>query len=117
MNKKYNKYKNIPTECNNIMFDSKKEAGRYKELTILQLAKRIKNLKRQVKFELIPAFEKKGIKYRSTNYIADFTYFDVHEGVLIAEDVKSPITRINPVYRLKKKLFAYFIEDYKFLES
>ncbi len=37
-------------------------------------------------------------------YVADFTY--VENGQQVIEDVKSPITRLNPVFRLKKKMLA-----------
>lgn len=37
-------------------------------------------------------------------YWADFTYLE--NGVRVVEDVKSKITRMQPVYRLKKKLVA-----------
>jgi hypothetical protein len=35
-------------------------------------------------------------------YIGDFEY--IEDGHKVVEDVKSPITRKNPVYRLKNKL-------------
>jgi hypothetical protein len=37
-------------------------------------------------------------------YKADFRYWDFKEKRTVIEDVKSPATAKNPVYRLKKKL-------------
>ena len=79
------------------MFDSKKERDRYCELKILEKAKAITDLKRQVKYVLV---EKKG-KERETSYIADFVYKKGNE--VVVEDVKSKATK-TPLYRLKKKL-------------
>ena len=65
---KTNKYKNIKQKC----FDSKKEYSRAIYLEILEKNREISNLKKQVKFELIPKQDGE----RSVNYIADFIYFD-----------------------------------------
>ena len=88
-------------------YDSKKEKHRADELRLLQRTGQISNLKEQVRFELIPSQygivngKKKCIE-QSCFYIADFTY--IENGFLIVEDVKSPITRANPVYIIKRKL-------------
>lgn len=100
-----NKYHASKTVVDGIEFDSKKEAKRWTQLNQLQEAGRIHELKRQASFELIPAFELNGKKYRPTTYIADFTYVD-GEGNQVVEDVKSPSTRTR-TYMLKKKLMAY----------
>lgn len=68
----------------------------------------IKDLQLQVKFELQPAFEKNGIKYRAINYIADFVYFDVSAQKKVVVDVKG---YKNQIYLLKKKLFEYKYKD------
>lgn len=107
------KYHNIKTEIDGIKFDSKKEGSRYKELKMLERAGIIKDLCLQPSFLLLPGFKKNGKAYRKTEYIADFKYFDIEKGKWIVEDVKSPITRKNDLYRLKKKLFEY---NYKNLE-
>ena len=49
-----NKYHNKKVTVDGITFDSVKEARRYSELILLQRAGKIKDLRRQVKFELIP---------------------------------------------------------------
>lgn len=101
------KYHNIKTEKDGIVFDSKKEANRYVELKLLERFKKIKDLELQPVFLLIPAFEKNGKKYRKTEYIADFKYYDNEKQEWIIEDVKSEITKKDKVYRLKKKLFEW----------
>ena len=84
------KYRNRTTVIEGDVFDSKKEAARYAELSLLQRAGRISDLRRQVKFVLIPAqyeeFErvsdKTGRKLKPGRkqlekecaYIADFVY-------------------------------------------
>jgi hypothetical protein len=88
-----NKYRNVKTEVDGIVFDSKKEARRYGELTTLQAAGEISRLMLQPKFDIIV----NGVKV--TYYKADFAYFNKDERVI--EDVKGVKT---PVYRLKKKL-------------
>jgi len=91
-----------------VEFDSKKEANRAKELELMEKAGEIKALEIQVPYVLIPAFkDKQGKKHRGAKYIADFTYYDMAKGDVIIEDVKSPATRKNAVYRLKKEMMAY----------
>lgn len=71
-----------------LTFDSKREATRWQELELLQLAGRITDLRRQVKFELIPAQRDENKKaIRAVNYIADFVYTDA-AGRQIVEDSK-----------------------------
>lgn len=66
----------------------------------------ISNLRLQVNFYLIEGFTTvRGEKVRPEKYVADFTYID-SEGELVVEDVKSEITRKDPVYRIKKKQMA-----------
>ena len=91
------KYRNSPTVLDGIRFDSKREAERYAELKLLERGGIIKDLKTQVRFELIP----KNKNGRAVYYVCDFTYTE--NGVLVVEDVKSQPTK-TPVYRLKKRL-------------
>ena len=65
-----NKYHAKPTYVGDIRFDSKKEAKRWQELVLLERAGEIKNLRRQVEFELIP----KTSHGRRIVYRADFVY-------------------------------------------
>ena len=69
------KYLNHKTVIDGIQFDSKKEAQRYQQLKLLERAGEISNLKRQVKYELIPAqyIDGKCVE-RSVSYVSDFEY-------------------------------------------
>jgi len=100
------------TTVDGIEFDSKAEAERYGELTLLQRAGRIRNLTVHVGYPL----KVNGIVVCS--YEADFVYESPTTigsgGVMwctIVEDVKSPMSK-TPVYELKKKLMraVYGIE-------
>lgn len=111
-----NKYKNRKTEVDGIMFDSRKEARRYKELKLLEQGGYITDLKRQVRFELIPAQKEpdtKGPKggvikgktiERKVEYIADFVYTDA-SGEMVVEDTKGMKTKD---FIIKRKLMLYF---------
>ena len=100
-----NKYGNTKTEVNGIKYDSKKEAERSIELEQLEKLGKIKNLERQKKYILQPSFKFLGKTIREISYVADFVYEE--NSKVIVEDVKSPITRANPVYKLKKKMMMY----------
>lgn len=99
----YRKYHNTKVFVNGIKFDSKLEAGRYRELLLLEQAGQIRNLRRQVEFELQPSFKKNGKTIRKISYIADFVYEEA--GQTIVEDAKG-FADIQS-YRIKKKLFEY----------
>lgn len=98
------KYHSRKVTVHGITFDSKKEADRYCELRLLEMAGKIKELKRQVQFVLQPSFKKNGKTIRAITYVADFEYYDLEKGKYIVEDVKGYKT---DVYQLKKKLFEY----------
>ena len=106
---KFVKYKNKKTQVDGIIFDSKKEAERYKVLKKMQADGLIHDLERQPKFMLIPSqrFETTGRRERGVDYVADFRYKD-KLGQIIVEDVKSAITAKDKVYRIKRKLVKYF---------
>lgn len=57
-------------------------------------------------------------KYKNeiTYYKADFKYFDNEKGKYIVEDVKSPITAKDKVYRLKIKMLLTKYPDIEFVE-
>lgn len=103
------KYKNQKTIINGIVFDSKKEATRYAQLIKQQQIGLIKNLRRQVKYELTPRFDFKPVKnlktkklvdhYNSIYYVADFVYEE--KGQTIVEDVKGFETK---EYKIKRTL-------------
>ena len=111
------KYYNKKSTVDGITFDSKKEANRYRELVLLEYARKISNLRRQVKFVLIPPqYEKSSEKYkkgenkgqlkrgtlleRECAYIADFVYID-ENGKKVVEDTKGMRTKD---YIIKRKL-------------
>lgn len=99
------KYKNKKTEVDGILFDSKKEAERYKQLHFLELAGFIEELRLQVPFELIPKQERDGkVIERACVYKADFVYLDNATGDVVVEDVKGKRT---PEYIIKRKLMLY----------
>jgi hypothetical protein len=93
-----NKYHNIPCTVDGERFDSIHEADRWRELQLLQRAGEIKDLRRQVPFEIIPACGKQ----RATHYIADFVYTE--GGRQVVEDAKGVKTKD---YLLKRKLMYH----------
>lgn len=97
------KYGNKKTTHNGVTYDSRKEARRSSELSLLEKAGAIQNLQRQVRYELLPSQRIDGkVVERAVNYIADFVY--EQDGVTVVEDVKGYKT---PEYRLKKKLLLW----------
>lgn len=99
-----------------IIFDSKKEYRRFIELRYLEQCGKIRDLRRQVKFVLIPAQRepdtvgKRGglikgrLIERECAYIADFVYYDTEQEQTIVEDTKGMKT---PEYIVKRKLMLY----------
>lgn len=112
-----NKYGNRKVIIDGEVFDSKKEAKRFCELSLLQKGGAITDLRRQVKYVLIPAQRepdrvgKRGGKIkgklieREVSYIADFVYWDLGKGETIVEDTKGMRTKD---YILKRKMMLYF---------
>ncbi|UVM80005.1 MAG: protein of unknown function DUF1064 [Namikivirus ohi] len=95
------KYHARKTCVDGITFDSKREADRYLVLKSMEEDGAIENLRLQVRYELVPAFDVDGKHYRPVYYVADFVY--VEDGKEVVEDVKGMVT---DVYKLKSKLFA-----------
>jgi hypothetical protein len=93
------KYRSQKTEKDGIVFDSAKEANRHGMLCLMLKAGLIRDLVRQVPFEL---FASNGAHVGI--WFADFVYFDLRTNARVVEDTKSPATRKIAVYRLKKKL-------------
>ena len=116
-----NKYRNKKFKApDGTIGDSKKENYRYAEVAVVEKSGHITELKRQVKFVLIPAqYEqtdevytkgpRKGQKKdgklleREVAYYADFTY--KVNGNRVVEDTKGMITK---EYILKRKMMLYF---------
>ena len=111
------KYYNVKTRAlDGTVFDSHKEARRWDELLLLQRAGKITELRRQVKYELIPAqyetyerYGKKGQRLKdgvrllekSVCYVADFVYTITETGENVVEDSKGVRTKD---YIIKRKL-------------
>ena len=112
------KYNSRKTRYNGELFDSKKEARRYAELLLMERAGLITDLRRQVKFELIPAqyeeYERispktgkrlkagKRCVEQSVVYNADFVY--MKDGKQVVEDAKGMRTE---KYIIKRKLMLW----------
>lgn len=98
------KYHSRKMTIDNQTFDSMKEFGRWKDLQRLLGAGVITDLKRQVKFELIPSQKNEFGKVieRPVTYVADFVY--KKNGKQIVEDVKGFKTK---EYVIKRKLMLY----------
>lgn len=116
---RYRKYKNTKINVDGMTFDSKKEAKRYQELSLLQKAGEISGLQTQVRYVLIPSQrevseevytrgENKGknkpgkLLERECTYVADFVYYK--DGKVIVEDTKGFRTKD---YIIKRKLMLY----------
>lgn len=117
------KYRSKKITREGVTFDSIKEYKRFRELSLLERAGEISDLKRQVPFELIPAQfeeiptgeiykrgERKGQpKFKrvcvenSVKYIADFVYSD-KGGKIHVEDTKGFKTTD---YIIKRKLMLH----------
>ena len=99
------KYRNKKVETADGKFDSIKEKNRYDELLLLEKDGIITDIRRQVKFELIPSqydeYEGK-VAERALSYIADFVY--IQNGERIVEDCKGYRTE---TYKIKKKLMLW----------
>lgn len=97
------KYHSRKITKDGMTFDSVKEYRRFCELSLLERAGAIADLKRQVKFELIPSQRVDGkVVERPCTYVADFVYRE--GGKTVAEDTKGFKTQ---EYRIKKKLMLY----------
>lgn len=105
---RYNKYSNKKTNVDGIIFDSRAEARRYRELKSMEQAGLIKSLVLQPKFLLQDKFKYNGKTYRKIEYIADFGYIDTSTGQIIVEDVKGMET---DVFKLKMKMFLSLYGD------
>ena len=114
------KYGNAKSEVDGEIFDSRKEARRYIELQWLLKAGTIKDLRRQVRFVLVPAQRepdeigprggrKPGkLIEKEVAYVADFVYTDTETGETVVEDVKGyKGGSAYTVFSLKRKLMMH----------
>lgn len=90
-------------------FDSKREARRYMDLWLMQKAGEIRNLRTQVRYELLPKqVNADGATERKLEYIADFVY--EKNGETVVEDSKGYRNTASATYRVfvvKRKLMLY----------
>lgn len=102
-------------------FDSKAEYHRWYELKLLERAGKIRDLRRQVTFELIPTQREEGTEVykagpqkglpkpgavieKSCSYVADFVYFD-EQGNNVVEDTKGlKKGAAYELFKIKRKL-------------
>lgn len=113
------KYGNRKITVDGITFDSRKEAARWRELSLLERAGEITGLQRQVKYVLIPAqrefsneiytrgknkgcFKPGKLLEKECSYIADFVY--IQDGKTVVEDTKGFRTE---AYKIKRKLMLH----------
>lgn len=94
------KYNNEKVEYDGMVFDSKKEYKRYRELLIKVKLGEITLPERQKEFVLVPSQEGE----RKMSYYADFAYRIQATGELVVEDVKSEATKKLSTYIAKRKL-------------
>ena len=111
------KYRNNKITIGDDTYDSMKEYHRYLDLLAMLKAGEITDLKRQVKFILLPAqrepetIGKRGgvikgkLLEREVSYYADFVYTDTGSGEMVVEDTKGIRTKD---YILKRKMMLYF---------
>lgn len=96
-------------------YASKREALRAATLKALERTGRVRNLREQVRFLLIPEARDANGKVieRACHYIADFCYEEAPTWHPVVEDVKGMRTDL---YRIKKKLL-YFVHGIKIKET
>lgn len=101
-----NKYGARKVSLGGQTFDSEQEFNRWCELSLLQRGKAISDLKRQVKFELIPTQRNEygQVIEKAVHYVADFVYTDMKTGKKIVEDSKGAKTKD---YIIKRKLMLH----------
>lgn len=112
------KYGNAKPKYKGKRFDSGLEMCRYIYLQDQERKGRISNLRRQVRYQVLPAqyerpqyitdgkgkkMPKPRVKERAVVYVADFVY--TYNGVDVVEDAKGVRT---DAYILKRKLMLYF---------
>lgn len=115
MKKRYNpriaqrsKYRSKKVVAEGQTFDSRKEYTEWLKLMIQQKEGKIRNLTRQVRYELIPkqvGLDGKCLE-RACHYVADFVYEDNETGETVVVDAKGYRT---PEYRIKKKLMLWIL--------
>jgi hypothetical protein len=124
------KYGAKSTEFEGVVYHSKKEAGRAAELHLLERAKQITNIRRQVKISIdvcvvcsklvrgacIECHRRTGFAStlrHITNYYIDFVYHDVKKDTEVYEEVKG---FSQPIWQLKWALTEALLGDDETIE-
>lgn len=108
--------RSTPVTIDGILFASKAEGRRYRELWILQEGGIIRNLKCHTRYLLQEGFTNwRGERIRPIYYTDDFSYIEVEDEHQVVEDVKSGASKTQ-VYEVRKKLFQYRYRDIEFRE-
>lgn len=102
-----NKYGAKKVVVDGEVFDSRKEYYRWCDLRLLERAGKISDLKRQVKYVLIPSQRQDGkLIEREVSYIADFEYME--NGMKVVEDVKGyKRGAAYQLFSIKRKLMLH----------
>lgn len=100
---KRRKYINEPVVHDGHRFDSKKEGARYLELRNAQRGGAIVALTIHPTYPLF-ALSPEGVRVEIGRFTPDFQYADP-DGTVHIEDTKSPLTREERAYRLRKRIF------------
>lgn len=97
------KYGAIKVTDDNIVFDSKLEHKRYKQLKTLQAAGEIRELEVHKDYVLVDKTLVRGTWERAVKHEVDFDYFDVEAKRRVVEEIKGVRTA---VWVLKRRLFV-----------
>ena len=109
------KYGNVKAKLDGHLFDSRKEAKRYRDLLLLEAAGEISHLELQPRYVLWKGRTIRGERLRAITYTADFRYQE--GGRTTVEDVKSTPTRRKTDYVIRKKLFMGLHPEIVFKET
>lgn len=108
---KVGRFGNHIVERDGLMFDSKAEAADWAVLQLRERAGEIRNVRRQVPFELQPAFrDSEGKRHRAITHVVDFVYEE--SGRTVALDTKGHETA---TWQLKHKLFLYVYPEIRYV--
>lgn len=106
------KYRNQVVETEEGRFDSKAEHRFWCRLKQMMLAKLVRDVRRQVVYELAPSVIVAKRKRPALRYVADFVYYDCTQKHEIVADVKGAVTA---EYRIKRHLMKS-VHDIDILE-
>lgn len=112
MRRNASKYGNKKTTAGGVTFDSKAEAMYYLGLLADKRKGLVKDIELQPRFELLPKFEKNGVKFRAVVYVADFkvTYSDGRTEIV---DIKGG--KLTKDFVIKRKMFENNYDEFHLL--